>query len=179
MEHAGGDLAHAGQAGGADEFLMRGLEGTFHAVRFGDVLAEAKGADDVARLVTERDLAGGYPSHVAIGPGFLLDFADDAFAGADDALLILEGRARVGLVEEIEVGLADDVGRGGNSEGAGERGADGEKTRIEVLEIDAVGDIFQKRRDQRAVEQRVVGRRRAGSAEVHGGNQAATVSSAR
>jgi hypothetical protein len=82
------------------EFALGLLDG-------GDVLGEAEGADDLAALVAQRHLAGEDPHDFALLPDFAFDFADDGFTGADDFLLVLEGRPGVFLGVEIEIGFAD------------------------------------------------------------------------
>ncbi len=106
---------------------------------------------------------------MAVGPGFLLEFSDNAFAGADDALFILKGGPGMGVGEEVEVGLADDFVGAAAAEIARMRGAEGEEARVAVLEVNEVGDVLEEDGEEGMVELRAVGRD-----GFHGGNQAAS-----
>ena len=116
-----------------------------------------KGADDLAVLVAQGAscwLQG--PGDAPVGPDFLLQLAEEALAGAHDPLLVLEGGLRMALREEIEVGLAHDLGLALPVEIADERGADREEARVPVLEIDVVGDMGEEAAHQGPLERRRV-----------------------
>ena len=168
VEHAGGDLGHAGQARGVHELTLGLFEREFRFLDLGDVLADAEGADDGALFVAERHFAGEHPGDVAVGPRFLFEFADDGDAGVDDGFLVLPRRLRVGVIEEIEIGLADEFVGAGKSMVFEHGGADGDEARIAVLEIDVVGNVFQEGGDEGAIE-RAVARRFKGRGGGGGG----------
>ena len=92
VQHAGGDLGHAGLARRIHELLVHLGQFVFRVLDGGDVLGNPKGADDFAGIVAKRHLAGQRPGQAAIRPRFLFDLADHGLARADDSLLV-----RIGL----------------------------------------------------------------------------------
>ena len=105
-------MAHVGQEGAlgpAGRFgrLFRRPQGFRHPLLRGDVLGNAEGADDLPRVVIQRQFRAGSPGGMSVRPGFLLFLVDDPLPGADDFLLVGQGLQGMFVGEEVDVGLAD------------------------------------------------------------------------
>ena len=105
----------------------------------GDVARDAAGADDLAGVVPKRDLGGRGPGDAAIGQVLALEFADDRFAGLHNVLLVGEGLLGVLAEEEVEIGLAEDLGVIRDIVKLLEGLVDQKEPPLAILEIDTIG----------------------------------------
>ena len=133
------------QVAGVLQFLLRALEGS-------DVLADAEGADDVARRVAPRELRGEHPRGAAVGEGLFLDLAEHRLPGAEDLLLVRKRLHPVLLAEQIQVTPAHQLVRVVVAHALRQRDAGADETRLEVLEIHRVRHAFEEHVHQRALE---------------------------
>ena len=152
VEHASGDLGHAGQAGSIDEFLAGLLERLLGLPGGRNVLAYAEGADHGAGFLAEGQLGGAGPGGAAVGPGDLLDLAHNGLAGAHDRLFLRAREVRMPFGEKIGVGFPHQVVRVFGAMAACLGFADGDETAVAVFEIDQVRDVFQEGGDEGGVE---------------------------
>src|SRR5260370_14430058 len=117
---------------------------SFRSLAVRDVVGDSHCADDLALLVSQRQLRGERPRLVAIGPAFLFLFSRDRFAGTDDLLLVRERLFRMLRTEEIEVRLVYGLRRIVQSELRGHRPAEAHKTAVAILEIDGIRNMLQE-----------------------------------
>ena len=86
-------------------------------------------------VVSQRQLGRRDPGVRAVAEGLALDLRHHRLAGADDALLVLEGGGGVLVAEEVEVGLADHLVRlAARRLVSSETLADQEEPAVEILE---------------------------------------------
>ena len=81
------------------------------AAPLGDVPGEAKRPHQLALVVAQRQFRRGDPRDAAVGPGFLLLQLEHRFTGLHEPHFVGPGLRRMFLREEIEIRLADRVGR--------------------------------------------------------------------
>ena len=131
-------LGAAGIFGGllcGGEFLLDAL-----AVRY--VPRDSKGPHDPPRGIPEWQLGGRNPALVAIHPGFLFLLRHHELALENQIVLIVPGRLPVFGGEEVEVGLADQLGRIAAPEAGGVRPVDQCESAFYVLEVDVIRQII-------------------------------------
>ncbi len=117
-------VAHVGQefalAPGRRHGGILGLaHGGLRPLRRGDVPRDAERADDAAVLVPKRHLGRRHPGDVAAAPGLLLLLADHGIIGLHDGPFIFPRQIRMLLGEEVEIRLADRLGRVAQAETVG------------------------------------------------------------
>ena len=112
----------------------------FGVLEVENVFADAERADDLPRLIAQGHLRGQRPPDAAVGEDLLFRQTENRLAGADDLLLVLERGAGVFFGEEVEIRLADQLGRARFAEIAGHRFAALEEAGLQVLEVHGVGD---------------------------------------
>ncbi len=153
MEDAGCNLRHTGGARRVDQIFVRLFQLRFHVLGRGHIFAQAEGADDFTVLVAQRHFAREHPGLAAVRPDNALKFAEYGRARAHDVLLIDAGPLGVLGGKEIGVGFADHF-VGFEFVAAHLGAADGDELAFPILEVDEVGDVFEKRRHECAIEER-------------------------
>ncbi len=146
-------MAHVGQEGalgatGRFGRLFRRPQGLGAPLLCGDVLRDAEGADDLPRVVVQRQFRAGDPSGTSVRPGFLLFLVEDALPAAHDFLLVGQGLEGMFVGEEVDVGLADGVARILQSEEARHGLIDAQEAAAGILEIDVVRQVIHERVQQ-------------------------------
>ena len=130
-----------GEHAGREAQLFLGL------LLLGDIARNAKGADDPALLVAQRNLGGRNPGIRLVEPGFPL-LNVQRLAGANDLQFIGAGLLRVRRREEIEIRLADRSHGIVQSKERGLGTADTDDGAAPVLEIDVIRDVIHQRLQQ-------------------------------
>ena len=147
QEGLGKPVHECGPVGQACHRVVQRLvgEGLLRLDLGGYVPRDAKGADDGSVVVSKGNLAGLHPGVRTVAEGLSLDLSKNRLAGSDDALLILEGGNGVGLAEDIEVRLAEEI-RLGQPRGVVEHVpvAQKQETTVEIFEVDALTGIVEQ-----------------------------------
>jgi len=147
VQDAGRDLGHAGFARRFEQLLVHFLQAALGPFKFGDVLRNSEGADDLSGAIAQRHFGREHPPCRPVLGGALFDLSDQRLSAADDFLLIRQRVARILLAEEGEIVFADEVFRP-DPEIIPQRFAALNETGLEVLEVDEVGGVIHQRAQQ-------------------------------
>ena len=112
-------------------------------LEFGDVSRKTEGAHHLSVRGSQWHFAREGPSDPAAGQAFLLESRKDGLAGPQDREFVRAGGVGVLTLEEIVIGLPDQVTRVRHPDSIGEGLAGTGDPRIAVLEINGVGRVFE------------------------------------
>ena len=139
------------------QLIVRGqvLQIELGPLEFVDLARDPHEADDVARSVAERHLRRGRPVQLRTLHPAALDHADDGLARLHDPEVFHERPPTERLAEQIDVGLAHELGRIGEAEAGGHPLADAEQAALTILEVDAVLRVLQERTELGLLARRI------------------------
>ncbi len=120
-----------------------------------DLARDPHEADDVARAVADRHLGRRGPIQRRPLEPSALDDADDGLARLHDLEVFHERPTTERLAEQIDVGLAHELGRVGEAEVDGHPLADAEQAAVTILEIDAVFRVLHERTEARLLGEEI------------------------